>query len=272
MMSLLKTLNNRSQYYGYVNNYLRNSDMKYICLDKIGSKSKNASVYLCKGTVGIGRMLKWVYKKYGKYAMKDINLSVRLSSLVLRGINPHFNIVYRMQRDQMLCEAAAGDLKTFLLGSDVRYDVMLNCLQQIIICILSFHVHCELVHTDCYLGNFLYHQIVPGGWIHYLVDGKDIYIENLGYLWMINDFDLVTEPDTADDTYKQDYLVVLEALGIYKKDKKFGEKLKDVMETVDAVSNDTMDVYEIIHMLLDNTDLFVSTCQPQEIINNVYIL
>jgi hypothetical protein len=260
-------LSKRIQYYTYVNNYLRNSDGAYRCVKRVGSKSKNAVIHLCKGTIGIGRIIKFVSKQYQQNAKKDINLSLRLSSLVLKDINPHFNIVYRMQpNNELFSEAASGDLKSFL-KEYIRYDVMINCLQQVLICVLSFHIHCEMMHSDCHQGNFLYCRIKKGGYIHYNVNGRDLYVPNLGYIWMINDFDLVEE--TGQEEYYKDYKDAMEALVAYKRIKKFSKKMEAIIAAIEGNCDD----YGLFNCLLDKIQLFETEPNNEIIINNnIYIL
>lgn len=260
-------LRKRIQGYTYVNNYLRNSDEAFRCIKRVGSKSKNAVIHLCKGNIGIGRIIKFVSKQYKQDARRDINLSLRLSALVLRDVNPHFNIVYRMQQNnKLLCEAAAGDLKSFL-KEYIRYDVMINCLQQVLICVLSFHIHCEMKHSDCHHGNFLYHRIKKGGYIHYKVNGRDLYVPNLGYIWMINDFDLVEEACQKD--YYTDYKDAMDALVAYKKIKKFSKKMDAIIGIIEDNCND----YRLFDSLQDKMHLFTNKPKDERIINNnVYIL
>ena len=50
----------------------------------------------------------------------------------------------------------------------------------------------NLSHNDCHWGNFLYHKIKPGGYIHYKIFDKDIYLKNYGYLWIIWDYGITS--------------------------------------------------------------------------------
>jgi len=229
---ITKTLKNRIEYHKYITNYLRNNT--YTVLRKIGSDSKNASIYLCCGN-GPAKILKFVCKYYDvlitKQSFNDINVSIRLSALVLKDINPHFNIVYKYHKNSLLVESAQGDLKEFLKKRHT-FDMLVNCLQQILVCILSFHKHTELCHNDCYHGNFLFHKLSkPGGHIHYKIYGNDVYIKNLGYLWVINDFDLVSEEDENICMYN-DYLVGMEAFVNYTKNEKFVTFFQNVLKII----------------------------------------
>ena len=74
---------------------------------------------------------------------------------------------------------------------------------------------------DCHPGNFLYHKIKAGGYFHYNFFGVDYYLENVGFLWVIWDFDLSKTLIEAMDIYKikknsNDYLRILSAYMPYK--------------------------------------------------------
>ena len=56
---------------------------------------------------------------------------------------------------------------------------------------MFFHKHINALHCDTHGGNFLYHKIKPGGYFHYNLYGKDYYLENIGFLWVIWDFGLI---------------------------------------------------------------------------------
>ena len=111
-----KTLKNRAEYYKYITKYLQHNKCKII--KQIGTQSKTGAIFMCSGEKS-AEILKFACKKYkiiSKSIYNDINLSIRLSALVLKDVNPHFNIVYRYQyhNNHMLIELAQGDLKNFL--------------------------------------------------------------------------------------------------------------------------------------------------------------
>jgi hypothetical protein len=69
-----------------------------------------------------------------------------------------------------------------------------------------------MMHTQVI---FLYHKIKKGGYFHYNIYGKDYYLENLGYLWIIWDFELSISFDKM--IYFDFYSIVLEYLDYTKK-------------------------------------------------------
>ncbi len=90
----------------------------------------------------------------------------------------------------LLNELANGDLKSFIYDNYKDGKLMHNALVQVALSLFSFYVTTEMQHCDSHWGNFLYHKIKPGGYIHYKIAGADYYLENLGYLWVIWDFGL----------------------------------------------------------------------------------
>lgn len=242
---------------------MHNTKNAFIVVRAIGSKSKTASIYMCKGSVGIGKVLKFACKKYDKkYSRIDIILSIKLSALALNGINPHFNMVYKVHQNSLLSALATGDLKSFL-REYIRYDIMVNCLQQVLLCILSFHKHTDMVHNDCYHGNFIYHRIPKGGVFWYQIGGQDVYIENMGYLWMINDFDMATE---CTHMMIKDYKDGMEAFQNWKTSKKFNKIVEQVMNILDDGGNN------VLANILSGTNLYKSPATMQTINNIPYVL
>lgn len=78
-----------------------------------------------------------------------------------------------------------------LLRNNSNHKIILNAIAQILISIMFFNKYTKSFHRDGHSGNFLYHEIKPGGYFHYRINGVDYYLENLGYLWVIWDFGLI---------------------------------------------------------------------------------
>jgi len=87
-------------------------------------------------------------------------------------------------------ELASGDFHS-LFNRPNNIDAF-NAISQILISIMFFNNYTKMYHNDAHTGNFLYHKIKPGGYLHYNIYGKDYYLENQGYLWVIWDFGFVT--------------------------------------------------------------------------------
>jgi hypothetical protein len=86
-------------------------------------------------------------------------------------------------------------------------------MAQVFIAILSFH-SLGYSHNDAHWGNFLYHKINPGGYIKYNINGYEVFIENLGYLWIIWDYGFTKLFDKLDIlTTMTDYVRIIKAFG-----------------------------------------------------------
>jgi hypothetical protein len=86
-----------------------------------------------------------------------------------------------------LAEGVFYDIAT----SELKQEIIDNCTIQCLISMIFFNTLTSYCHDDTHLDNFLYSYINPGGYFHYNIYGKDFYLENIGYLWMIWDFGLV---------------------------------------------------------------------------------
>jgi hypothetical protein len=100
-------------------------------------------------------------------------------------INNNTSLYYQIN------ELASGDFMTYRKTFINNDYLILNAIAQIYISIMFFHKYINAFHNDAHAGNFLYHKVKPGGYFHYNIYGKDYYIENIGYLWVIWDFGLI---------------------------------------------------------------------------------
>jgi hypothetical protein len=204
-LNFINELNGKKQY-----SLGKNSEI--LLTEQIGTKSKYGIVYLSKINIQYKRLYKFAVKILlnNLNSRNEIRLVEKVSDLVIKNINPHFPILYKKfeciyhahdsvnypkliineKYYTMLTELANGDMEKFIIKPENHsdYKIMKNTLQQYLIAILSFHIHTNKIHTDAHIGNFLYHIIKPGGYIHYQIFGVDIYIENIGYLWIIWDY------------------------------------------------------------------------------------
>ena len=183
-------------------------------------------------------------------------------------------------------ELASGDLHS-LLKQPIQKDV-LNYMTQIFISIMFFHYYTKSHHNDAHSGNFLYHKIKPGGYFHYNIYGKDYYLENIGYLWVIWDFGLATHfsktrkigTTNFQKTISTDYYKIIDTFGYY-----------NVVMTANEVNirkilyNEISTYYviydysrmrelqeKILNLLLANVPSF-TTIKPSKIINKTpYII
>lgn len=158
---------------------------------------------------------------------KEIELLRRMSELVERNITPHMPITYKVVKCTkpmtittantknvhniikdgnyfiVINELASSDLSNFLKKtySDAVYE---SVLMQAIIAVRTFHLYTNHAHADTHWGNFLIHEIKPGGYWHYKLKGTyDVYVPNNGYLVVLWDPGLAV-PITFETAY-QDY-------------------------------------------------------------------
>jgi hypothetical protein len=110
-----------------------------------------------------------------------------------------------MENKQLLItfnELANGDLNQFLLDPlSFNSSEVFNALVQVFLSLMFYYQEIRMLHCDAHGGNFLYHKIKKGGYFHYNIYGKDYYLKNLGYLWIIWDFE-----QSIDYNYQQ-YLI-----------------------------------------------------------------
>ena len=90
-----------------------------------------------------------------------------------------------------LNELAENDHDYFITLYHRDDKIIWNSLVQVILSLMFFHKYINAYHRDSHNGNFLYHKTKPGGYYHYNLYGKDFYLENIGFLWVIWDFGLI---------------------------------------------------------------------------------
>jgi len=85
-------------------------------------------------------------------------------------------------------ELLSGDLKTFIYTiANNNTELLINAIEQMIMSLISLH-STGLSHNDTNYGNFLFKKVKEGGYIKYDINGKEFFIKNLGYEWVIWDF------------------------------------------------------------------------------------
>ena len=126
------------------------------------------------------------------YLTSDSNSQNSLKKNYINNLKIYPEYIQKKKYYNMLIfvnELANGDLKMFV-GDNYNNGALLeNALAQIYFSLMFFHRETYMFHGDSHWGNFLYHKIKPGGYFHYKIFNDDYYIENLGYLWVIYDFD-----------------------------------------------------------------------------------
>ena len=184
---------------------------RLILKHRIGSNSRYGIVYLTTSTDNYKFATKLTPVSFSNY--NEILIATKLSNVTIKDKSPHFLIIYKVMscdnkrlisslpnliknNDYLISvnELVSGNFKNFLLDYNTNPQLIANALQQILLAVLSFHYFTGgSFHNDCHYKNFLFHKIKPGGYFHYNIYGKDIYVKNLGYIWMIWDFGLVKQ-------------------------------------------------------------------------------
>ncbi len=223
----------------YIFNSKLNSS-EFTIKKQIGIDSKTSNIYIC---VFKDSSREFCLKK--NIPLNDLKTTLRLSSIVLRDINPHFLITYRyLKENNLICELATADLKSFL-KSYISYNVLFNSVLQIILAVYSFHKYTGMKHNDVHHGNFLYHRInKTDSYLYYKIGDIDFYIKNEGYLWMINDYDLAD----YDDSKYEDYKSSMEAFKNYNKNKSVLVKteIDKIIDIIWKNNNDNNLILELI--------------------------
>lgn len=291
-----------------------------IILDKrIGTESAVGIVYIAhiKSNTNYGTK----FDKLNKFAVKitnqekenkiELEVLEKLTKLVRMQICPHFPINYGylecsntnidkknkglypdfFKKNKKifisLNELANGDLHDLLILSNKPN--FYNIFAQIFIALMFFHTYIDSFHNDPHTGNFLYHKIEPGGYLHYNIYGKDYYLENQGYLWVIWDFGLITPfRQILDKNYSPlnkninyDYNYVLKTLDWYNyklpSDEVSFKKIfkQSIIKNYDKIYDikllKLLNI-EILSFFIDNIPSF-TTIKPSNIINKTpYII
>ena len=224
-----ETFANRIKYYDIITNYIKSTEpcitqgpsksmvimhkktkIPLIAFDgQIGSVSKFGVAYLNSG-FGFGKLLKFSCKLYkaNTDAESDIGILETLTEIVKKGKFPNFPMMYKALHCKTHCkvlecpdvtrqpdvgyfvvisELADTDMETWIESphSNIEYE---SVATQIVLTVCRFHTE-NFVHMDLHLGNLLVHKVKAGGYWHYKVLGRDVYVPNVGYLVVLWDFD-----------------------------------------------------------------------------------
>ena len=290
-----------------------------ILKNKISNTNKNAIIYMSKFKDKYKKLFKFTIK-INVYNEKNIKIIRQLTNAVLNSKCPHFPISYAILKcDNFisnlnihdlnsfpifiknnknkplianLYEYAYGDLKNFIIYNHDKSTNMENAFAQIYFSIIFFYKETNHFHNASHWENFLYYKIKPGGYFHYKILNKDYYIENIGYLWVINNFDDAI-PFTNKSDIRIDFFKILNAfLDKYNKSKKglseykyklnFTTKIMNIFrylfyQTIKDIPlnfTNSVDFYNYFNKFISNV-LFILTknniiniVKPNDIINN----
>jgi len=226
---------------------------------QIGSQSAHGAIYLSS--------FRDKNKKLFKYAIKaipityktdiEVNIIEKLNKEILADKCPHFLISYGIvkclnnpnitagfplnNKDYYvyLIELASGDFNSY---NKKNGELSGNALAQTFISLMFYYKETKSYHCDAHNGNFLYHNIKKGGYFHYQIFKQDYYIENLGYLWIIWDYEqsvpLTAKVSNHNKELKmgEDFFSIFSYLYIFDKSAKFKELKEKLFNNIDSNS------------------------------------
>lgn len=246
------TVENRIAYYKSVQKFLQKLTEATYCLEpaeyqgkpvykigdflylikQIGSKSLYGVIYK---TVAKRILLSLVTKLMLSTVNENINevrLNVFFTQIIHNKLSKHFLMCYKsfecispssnvpevIQNKKyflVLNELAHGDLYSLLTNNTLlgNTKIIFNIFTQCILALGTFHSY-GFIHCDCHAGNFLFHhnKDYEKGYYHYIIYGKDYYLQSCEYNMMIYDFGLtvkhhgvLSDEDTSDSRKSNNY-------------------------------------------------------------------
>lgn len=190
---------------------------------RIGSESVYGVAYMNMG-LGFAKLLRFSCKLMSSTVRghkQEIEILEKMSNMAEAGESPNMPITYLSLRCTKKCtvnecpantkssgyyvvinELANSDIQNWFRRS-YSPEVYESVLMQMVFAIYTFH-NMGYIHNDCHLGNFLIHEITPGGCWRYKVDNTNVYVPNKGYLLVMWDPGLA-KPKFASDDQRVDY-------------------------------------------------------------------
>jgi len=170
------------------NSYLTNKESKYID-DTFSKKGLNISIFI-------------------EYASMQLT-----NELVLQNICPHYVLNYnrRIKERYSICSDEypyKNIIYNELIENDNEYNTFESWVQeyhtnitwyvayfQIIVSIYAMLKYFNMSHFDLHSRNVLVKNVKKGGFYKYIIDNKEYYLPNIGYIFFINDYDQVWVPN-----------------------------------------------------------------------------
>jgi|694.fasta_scaffold00546_3 hypothetical protein len=177
-------------------------------------------------------------------------------------VNNNISLYYQIN------ELASGDFMNYRITYRSNNIYLSNAISQIYLSLMFFHKYMNAYHNDAHAGNFLFHKIKPGGYFHYNIYGKDYYLENIGYLWVIWDFGLIQPFNNSKSINNNKF-------GKYKKKVKitydYIKPISRIIDNNDLFNTDFTDIISKIKVMLDkysnNTDISLLSNINNNILN-----
>ena len=186
---------------------------------KIALNKENDSV---KEIFILKKLQEFVQKGYQNFPIIYHSIDIKKKNYILQNMQtPILDDVSNFMNNRnfynvYINELANSDLRHFLKDYDnndqnSKYtdELLLNAVAQIFMSIASLH-NVGIKHNDTHFGNFLYHEIKPGGYIKYTIKidsnkTETYYVKNLGFLWVIWDYGISTQLNYLYSDYFYDY-------------------------------------------------------------------
>jgi hypothetical protein len=142
----------------------------------------------------------------------EVEIMKKMTAAVVAGYTPNFPIMYSVRKCLdvkkphflMLSELADTDVRSWMRLKKRSTAEWTSVLIQMILAIFAIH-ELGYLHQDVHFGNFLIHEIPPGGYWRYDLGStkKRVFVKNVGFLVVLWDMGLGEkyDPRTADPDY-----------------------------------------------------------------------
>lgn len=156
------------------------------------------------------RQAKYLKKPFSIPALKYENFielaAMKLTNqLVLQNVCPHFILHYKSTNQSREYEPPCQDIYPYsskfynelIEGAKTYTDWVkekhtteewYNAYFQITVSIYCLQKYLNMIHLDLHSDNILVKTVKRGGYWKYVIDGKNYYVPNYGFIFYINDF------------------------------------------------------------------------------------
>jgi hypothetical protein len=122
-------------------------------------------------------------------------------------------------------------------------------------------------HNSIIGGTFLYYKVTPGGYFEYIINGVNVYIKNIGFLWVLQSFNYVKKLESK--RWHVDYDNLFEEFHQYSVNNNkhlLVDKIIDIMNTVQKEPNKSDK--HLFEKLIADSKLFITKLPKDSIIVN----
>jgi hypothetical protein len=225
---------NRIKKYNKIINTLRNYKKKQLLKEKNNRFTKLGDNIILDNIIGKGKT-GTVYNGYfisddkllfaikiannDKSTMTEINILKKITKYTLNTNFPHFPVYYGYFKSMntnnlmLLNELQDNNFKYFYTNiSRDNPKLLFNSICQNIISLIYYYNITKKYHRDSHSNNFLYYKIPSKGCFHYKIYNNDYYLENLGYVFLIWDYQYSRNIKNSNIPVIKDYTRILKSL------------------------------------------------------------